>query len=196
MNTFYPSSYYLRLFLVSFEFSCTGCSTCVHHHHNHIKIYRVFHLKCVHMEVSPAEDWVCPECVLVMAAENLDTRYVSVSIVCIDDGNVLTFVFAQKLWKPRSWKFYHICIGAEMMEIPMISVNYFVTSAHDGNPSYQVSGDAPPQPRAAVHPSQARSCQVTFPFLKYLKYLDICSFLVIISHWIRATLKKKTFFPD
>ena len=99
MNTFYPSSYYLRLFLVSFEFSCTGCSTCVHHvhhHHNHIKIYRVFHLKCVHMEVSPAEDWVCPECVLVMAAENLDTRYVSVSIVCIDDGNVLTFVFAQK----------------------------------------------------------------------------------------------------
>ena len=48
------------------------------------------------MEVSPAEDWVCPECVLVMAAENLDTRYVSVSIVCIDDGNVLTFVFAQK----------------------------------------------------------------------------------------------------
>ena len=76
----------------------------------------------------------------------------------------------------------------------MISVNYFVTSAPDGNPSYQVSGDAPPQPRAAVHPSQARSCQVTFPFLKYLKYLDICSFLVIISHWIRATLKKKHSF--
>ena len=35
----------------------------------------MFHLKCVHLDVSPAEDWVCPECVLVMAAENLDTRW-------------------------------------------------------------------------------------------------------------------------
>ena len=37
--------------------------------------FRVFHLKCVHLDASPAEDWVCPECVLVMAAENLDTRW-------------------------------------------------------------------------------------------------------------------------
>ena len=39
------------------------------------------------MEVSPAEDWVCPECVLVMAAENLDTRFVSHQII------VIIFVF-------------------------------------------------------------------------------------------------------
>ena len=32
-------------------------------------------------QVSPAEDWVCPECVLVMAAENLDTRFVSHQII-------------------------------------------------------------------------------------------------------------------
>ena len=38
-------------------------------------------------QVSPAEDWVCPECVLVMAAENLDTRFVSHQII------VIIFVF-------------------------------------------------------------------------------------------------------
>ena len=37
-------------------------------------VCRVFHLACVRLEASPAEDWVCPECVLVMAAENLETR--------------------------------------------------------------------------------------------------------------------------
>ena len=35
---------------------------------------RVFHLKCIQLEASPAEDWVCPECVLIMTAENMDTR--------------------------------------------------------------------------------------------------------------------------
>ena len=39
-----------------------------------IVIPRVFHLRCVQLESSPAEDWVCPECVLVMSAENLETR--------------------------------------------------------------------------------------------------------------------------
>ena len=38
-------------------------------------------------QVSPAEDWVCPECVLVMAAENLDTRFLSHQII------VIIFVF-------------------------------------------------------------------------------------------------------
>ena len=36
---------------------------------------RVFHLKCIQLEASPTEDWVCPECVLIMTAENMDTRY-------------------------------------------------------------------------------------------------------------------------
>ena len=35
---------------------------------------RVFHLKCIQLENSPTEDWVCPECVLIMTAENMDTR--------------------------------------------------------------------------------------------------------------------------
>ena len=37
---------------------------------------RVFHLKCIQLESNaPTEDWVCPECVLIMTAENMDTRY-------------------------------------------------------------------------------------------------------------------------
>ena len=35
---------------------------------------RVFHLKCIQLEIAPTEDWVCPECVLIMTAENMDTR--------------------------------------------------------------------------------------------------------------------------
>ena len=35
---------------------------------------RVFHLKCIPLETAPTEDWVCPECVLIMTAENMDTR--------------------------------------------------------------------------------------------------------------------------
>ena len=35
---------------------------------------RVFHIKCIQLDSSPAEDWVCPECVLIMTAENMDTR--------------------------------------------------------------------------------------------------------------------------
>ena len=41
---------------------------------------RVFHVKCIQLEASPAEDWVCPECVLIMTAENMDTRLAHLSL--------------------------------------------------------------------------------------------------------------------
>ena len=45
---------------------------------------RVFHLKCVQLESSPAEDWVCPECVLIMTAENMDTRSRAMRLLTVD----------------------------------------------------------------------------------------------------------------
>ena len=45
---------------------------------------RVFHLKCLQLETSPAEDWVCPECVLVMTAENMETRSRAMRLLTID----------------------------------------------------------------------------------------------------------------
>jgi hypothetical protein len=35
---------------------------------------RVFHIKCIQLETAPTEDWVCPECVLILTAENMGTR--------------------------------------------------------------------------------------------------------------------------
>ena len=45
---------------------------------------RVFHLKCIQLEASPAEDWVCPECVLIMTAENMDTRSRAMRLLTVD----------------------------------------------------------------------------------------------------------------
>jgi len=45
---------------------------------------RVFHLKCLQLDTSPAEDWVCPECVLVMTAENMETRSRAMRLLTID----------------------------------------------------------------------------------------------------------------
>jgi len=45
---------------------------------------RVFHLKCIQLESSPAEDWVCPECVLIMTAENMDTRSRAMRLLTVD----------------------------------------------------------------------------------------------------------------
>jgi len=45
---------------------------------------RVFHVKCIQLEASPAEDWVCPECVLIMTAENMDTRSRAMRLLTVD----------------------------------------------------------------------------------------------------------------
>ena len=45
---------------------------------------RVFHLKCIQLDSSPAEDWVCPECVLIMTAENMDTRSRAMRLLTVD----------------------------------------------------------------------------------------------------------------
>ncbi len=36
------------------------------------------------MEASPAEDWVCMECVLVMTADNMETRSRAMRLLTID----------------------------------------------------------------------------------------------------------------
>jgi len=45
---------------------------------------RVFHLKCIQLELAPTEDWVCPECVLIEAVENMDTRSRSMRLLTVD----------------------------------------------------------------------------------------------------------------
>ncbi|XP_059087825.1 MYND-type zinc finger-containing chromatin reader ZMYND8-like isoform X1 [Tigriopus californicus] len=45
---------------------------------------RVFHLKCIQLENAPTEDWVCPECVLIMTAENMDTRSRAMRLLNVD----------------------------------------------------------------------------------------------------------------
>ena len=45
---------------------------------------RVFHLRCIQLDAAPTEDWVCPECVLVMTAENLDTRSRAMRLLNVD----------------------------------------------------------------------------------------------------------------
>ena len=45
---------------------------------------RVFHTRCLQLEASPAEDWVCMECVLVMTADNMETRSRAMRLLTID----------------------------------------------------------------------------------------------------------------
>ena len=44
---------------------------------------RVFHLRCVQLENSPTEDWVCPECMTILHAENVDTRLVCLLAIIV-----------------------------------------------------------------------------------------------------------------
>jgi hypothetical protein len=37
---------------------------------------RVYHLRCIQLEAAPTEDWVCPECITILHAENTVTRWV------------------------------------------------------------------------------------------------------------------------
>ena len=41
------------------------------------------------MENAPTEDWVCPECVLIMTAENMDTRSRAMRLLSVDQLCVL-----------------------------------------------------------------------------------------------------------
>ena len=50
---------------------------------------RVFHLKCIQLENAPTEEWVCPECVLIMTAENMDTRSRAMRLLTVDQLCVL-----------------------------------------------------------------------------------------------------------
>ena len=50
---------------------------------------RVFHLKCIQMETAPTDEWVCPECILMMTAENMDTRSRAMRLSTVDQLCVL-----------------------------------------------------------------------------------------------------------
>merc|ERR1712045_452976 len=45
---------------------------------------RVFHLKCIQMDTAPTDEWVCPECILMMTAENMDTRSRAMRLSTVD----------------------------------------------------------------------------------------------------------------
>ena len=46
-------------------------------------------MKCIQLENAPTEDWVCPECVLIMTAENMDTRSRAMRLLTVDQLCVL-----------------------------------------------------------------------------------------------------------
>ena len=50
---------------------------------------RVFHLKCIQMDTAPTDEWVCPECILMMTAENMDTRSRAMRLSTVDQLCVL-----------------------------------------------------------------------------------------------------------
>ncbi|KAK8760031.1 hypothetical protein V5799_028703 [Amblyomma americanum] len=57
------------------EPSTLWCDTCP----------RSYHASCVNLKVKNLTEWVCPECVRIMAAENVDTRSPSLSLLSIDE---------------------------------------------------------------------------------------------------------------
>ncbi|XP_037578665.1 protein kinase C-binding protein 1-like isoform X4 [Dermacentor silvarum] len=57
------------------EPSTLWCDTCP----------RSYHASCVNLKVKSLTEWVCPECVRVMAAENVDTRSPSLSLLTVDE---------------------------------------------------------------------------------------------------------------
>uniref|UniRef100_A0A131XGM7 Kinase c-binding protein 1 n=1 Tax=Hyalomma excavatum TaxID=257692 RepID=A0A131XGM7_9ACAR len=46
---------------------------------------RSYHASCVNLKVKSLTEWVCPECVRVMAAENVDTRSPALSLLTVDE---------------------------------------------------------------------------------------------------------------
>ncbi|EEC12296.1 zinc finger protein, putative, partial [Ixodes scapularis] len=46
---------------------------------------RSYHASCVNLKVKSLNEWVCPECVRVMSAENVDTRPSSLSLISVDE---------------------------------------------------------------------------------------------------------------
>ncbi|CAN7989530.1 unnamed protein product, partial [Ixodes hexagonus] len=46
---------------------------------------RSYHSSCVNLKVKSLNEWVCPECVRVMSAENMDTRPSSLSLLSVDE---------------------------------------------------------------------------------------------------------------
>lgn len=57
------------------EPSTLWCDTCP----------RSYHASCVNLKVKGLTEWVCPECVRIMAAENVDTRSPSLSLLSVDE---------------------------------------------------------------------------------------------------------------
>uniref|UniRef100_L7M9F3 Kinase c-binding protein 1 n=1 Tax=Rhipicephalus pulchellus TaxID=72859 RepID=L7M9F3_RHIPC len=57
------------------EPSTLWCDTCP----------RSYHASCVNLKVKSLTEWVCPECVRVMAAENVDTRSPALSLLTVDE---------------------------------------------------------------------------------------------------------------
>ncbi|XP_049272950.1 protein kinase C-binding protein 1 isoform X3 [Rhipicephalus sanguineus] len=57
------------------EPSTLWCDTCP----------RSYHASCVNLKVKSLSEWVCPECVRVMAAENVDTRSPALALLTVDE---------------------------------------------------------------------------------------------------------------
>ncbi|XP_069701983.1 MYND-type zinc finger-containing chromatin reader ZMYND8 isoform X2 [Periplaneta americana] len=45
---------------------------------------RVYHLRCIQLDAAPTEDWVCPECITILHAENTDTRSRAMKLLSLD----------------------------------------------------------------------------------------------------------------
>ncbi|KAL3220105.1 hypothetical protein MRX96_005501 [Rhipicephalus microplus] len=60
---------------------------------------RSYHASCVNLKFKNLTDWVCPECVRIMAAENVDTRSPSLSFLTVDEFCSLLQFAVQRLKK-------------------------------------------------------------------------------------------------
>ncbi|XP_021928207.1 uncharacterized protein LOC110833911 isoform X4 [Zootermopsis nevadensis] len=57
---------------------------------------RVYHLRCIQLEAAPTEDWVCPECITILHAENTDTRSRAMKLLSIDQlCNLLKYAMSR-----------------------------------------------------------------------------------------------------
>lgn len=69
------------------EPSTLWCDTCP----------RSYHASCVNLKVRSLSEWVCPECVRVMAAENVDTRSPALTMISTDEFCTLLQFALQRL---------------------------------------------------------------------------------------------------
>lgn len=69
------------------EPSTLWCDTCP----------RSYHSSCVNLKVRSLSEWVCPECVRVMAAENVDTRSPTLALYSADEFSSLLQFALQRL---------------------------------------------------------------------------------------------------